>query len=127
MNMSNPFDDFGNIMDTHMKEIYRSNTTVSVELGTISGDMSLSVGSLQNAIPKGDYMVSLHLTVGSLVLDTTKIPLTTKEADEHKHSIDEHMHKITLPTQMRGLRAGDRVLVLWAGTEPVVVDIVVSS
>ena len=41
----------------------------------------------------------------------------------HSHSGGSHSHGFTL----RSLKAGDRVLVVWCGFEPVVVAIVVSS
>lgn len=99
--MSNAIEDLGKDMVAQMKQVIMRNSGVTVELGTIGGNMSLSVTSLKNAIPKGDYMVSLHLTQAS--------------------------HTINLPAKLRGIQVGDRVVVLWVGTEPIVVDIVVSS
>ena len=95
----NSIEDLGKLMNSQMKRISKVNKDIAMEFGTISSNMSLSVSSLGNEIPKGDYMMSLHL----------------------QGSNDG------LPEQLRGLKPGDRVLVAWVGTEPVVVDILVSS
>ena len=125
--MSNPIEDLGKIMDTQMKSIVKGNQGITTELGTITANMGLSVSSLGNVIPKGDYMISLHLRNVSLILDTTEVEQETDTEDEHSHTIDKHKHQVTLPNKLRGIQAGDRVIVAWVGTEPVVIDIVVSS
>lgn len=118
----------GKDFDLQMKRIVGASKTNVTELGTIGSDGSLTVPSLGNAIPKGDYMISLHLTAPwALGLNTSTVGLTTKTAEDHSHSIDGHKHTVTLPNRLRGLQAGDRVIVAWVGTEPVVIDIVVSS
>ena len=109
----NPIEELGMLMNSQMKNIMKRNTGITLELGTINNDMGLSVASLGNAIPKGDYMVSLHLSQESLEIETS-----TEE---------EHEHVVSLPANLRGLQAGDRVIVAWVGTEPIVVDVVVSS
>lgn len=112
--MINPIEEFADVLSSQTKKtISANNKNPLLELGTIVGNYALSVQSLGNNIPKGEYMVGLHLTIGSLALKTK--------------SEDEHTHAFTLPSQLRGLQVGDRVLVAWVGTEPVVVDIVVSS
>lgn len=111
--MNNPIEELGKMMGDQMKRINQANKGVTLELGTIRDNMALSVSSLGNAIPKGDYMIALRLTAGSLTIKTSKE--------------EEHLHSVDLPEKMRSLRAGDRVLVAWVGTEPIVVDIVVSS
>ena len=139
--MSNPIEDLGKIMDSQMKRVMNANNGITVELGIIKPTMALHVDSLVNDIPAGEYMISLHLQDVPLTINTTteslemsEISLTTEKEEEHthtikphQHSISGHKHSVTLPTKLRGLQAGDRVLVLWAGTEPVVVDIVISS
>lgn len=109
----NPIEELGQLMNSQMKNIMKRNMGITVELGTINQNMSLSVASLGNAIPKGDYMISLHLSQ-----ESQKIQTSTEE---------EHQHDVTLPSELRGLQAGDRVIVAWVGTEPIVVDVVVSS
>lgn len=109
----NPIEELGELLEARMKGRIKANETPTLELGTINGNMALQVDSLGNAIPKGEYMVSLRLTIGSLTVTSE-----TAEA---------HTHRVTIPGVLRGLKAGDRVLVAWAGNEPVVIDVVVSS
>lgn len=106
-------EEMGKMMSSQMFNVYKANTGITVELGSITSNMALSVASLGNAIPKGDYMISRHLTLADLNVKTSKE--------------EDHVHEVALPSNLRGLRAGDRVLVVWVGTEPVVVDIVTSS
>lgn len=125
--MSTSIEDLGKLMGDQMKNVFEKNKGITVELGTINEDMSLSVGSLANAIPKGDYMLPLHLTIESLIIDSEKVELETRSAEGHTHSIKEHYHEVELPEVLRALSPGDRVLVAWVGTEPCVIDIMVSS
>ena len=127
---NNPIEELGNILQRQMLGMAQAGQVLALELGVITGDLGLSVASLSNVIPKGDYMVSLRLQIGSLTLNTSGVSLTTETAsgpDSHSHSIKSHNHTVTLPIQLRSIQPGDRVLVAWAGTEPIVVDIVVSS
>lgn len=123
----NHIEELGKMFDSHMKNINSANKSITVELGVINPNFSLKVASLGNSIPKGDYMVSLHLKVVSIELETNSVELTTDKTEDHEHTIDGHKHEFKLPSQLRGLKAGDRVLVAWVGTEPIVIDIVVSS
>lgn len=125
--MSNPIEELGKVMSSQMKQVFNANQGITIELGIITSGMGLTVGSLGNTIPKGDYMISMHLMNVKLTLDTTEVALETEEEDEHTHTIEKHKHQVTLPNKLRGLQEGDRVIVAWIGTEPVVVDIVVSS
>ncbi|MBR5193093.1 MAG: hypothetical protein IKW37_01545 [Bacteroidaceae bacterium] len=126
----NPIEELGEFFDNTVRNRIKANEHPVLELGTINGNMALQVDSLSNAIPKGEYMVALRLTIGTISLSTTAVGLTTEEAsgpESHSHTIDSHGHKVTLPGQLRALSAGDRVLVAWAGNEPVIIDIVISS
>lgn len=131
--MSNSIEELGKLLNSHMQRTSSAKIGISVELGSINGNGSLVVGSLNNAIPKGEYMVSFRLTLPTLLLNTKEVELRTEEALkteealEHAHTIKKHKHEVELPVQLRGLMPGDRVLVAWVGTEPVVIDIVVSS
>lgn len=98
----------GELLAGQMKRTSAAAVPTTVDLGTINGNLSLTLDSLPAQIPKGDYMVNLMLTGGS----------HTTETDEHSHE---------LPGGFRSLKDGDRVLVAWCGNEPVVVAIVVSS
>lgn len=109
----NPIEELGEFFDNTIRGRIRANEAPTLELGTINGNMALQVDSLSNAIPKGEYMVSLKLTIGSLTVTS--------------ETADAHTHRVTLPGALRGLKAGDRVLVAWAGMEPVVIDVVASS
>ena len=100
---------FGNVLADRMKKSSRAAVGISAELGTINSNLSLSVDSLKTPIPKGDYMVNLLLTSNSY---------RTGSTESHTHS---------LPSTFRNLKAGDRVLIVWCGTEPVVAAIVVRS
>ena len=112
--MMNPIEELANVLDSQVKKtVSAANKNPVLELGTIVGNMALSVSSLGNNIPKGEYMVSFRLTTGDLALKT--------------NVEDDHAHSVTLPSQFRGLQVGDRVLVAWVGTEPVVIDIVTGS
>lgn len=111
--MSKNIDELGKLLNAQMKRAATANQGISVELGSINSNMALVVGSLNNAIPQGEYMISLRLTLPKLLFET-------KETDTHTHEAE-------LPEQLRPVQAGDRVVVAWVGTEPVVVDIVVSS
>lgn len=124
---SNSIEDLGKIMNSQMMNVMRANSSTPLELGKINGDMSLSVSSLGNAIPKGDYMISMRLKISDVKMKTSSVHLSTDEADDHSHGIGDHSHTVDLPISYRGIREGDRVLVAWVGTEPVVIDIVVSS
>lgn len=103
---------FGELLSRRMIRIQSAGDTVSCDLGQINSDMSLSVDSLNGKIPRGEYMISLHLSGES-------------GSDLHTGKTEEHTH--TLPNRLRGLKSGDRVLVAWAGFEPIVVDILISS
>ena len=99
----NPIEELGELLEARMKGRIKANETPNLELGTINGNMALQVDSLGNAIPKGEYMVALRLTLKQITAS------------------------VSPPGALRGLQAGDRVLVAWAGNEPVVIDVVASS
>lgn len=99
----------GDILTRRMLRAVKSNTQATLELGTINGDLSLSVDGLSGRIARGDYMVDVRLTH-----DDYK----TNEAADHAHR---------LPSPFRSLNSGDRVLVAWVGFEPIIVAIVVAG
>lgn len=128
--MSNNVQRLGETLAARMKNTANAANTVTIELGTIDGSLSLVTDSLRVPIPKGDYMVNLQLT-GSFTTSTTTHTHTGgahsqyEGTGEHTHSDGAHNHR--LPAEYRSLQAGDRVLVAWCGNEPVVMAIVVSS
>lgn len=113
--MSSNIQRLGETLANRMKKTSSAAVPTTVELGTINSNMSLTTDGLMSVIPKGDYMVNLMLSGAYSV-----------SGGAHSHSGESgadgsHSH------QLGGLRAGDRVLVIWCGNEPVVAAVVVSS
>jgi hypothetical protein len=81
-----------------------------LELGTIDGSMNLLVDGLP--APLQGYMVCRQLTLGAKDEVLTKM----KEGGD-----------VLIPEKMQKLQPGDRVLVAWAGSIPVVIDIVLDK
>lgn len=133
----------GETLMGNMQEVSRANTGITAELGTITSKMGLQVASLGNEIPKGDYLVSLHLKsgkAGSVMAKTVSGQGTHPHGPSGSHSQESgtgshshpasegaHVHDVPLPSTLRGLAPGDRVLVIWCGNDPVVTDILQSS
>lgn len=101
--MNSNMQQLGAMLSNRMKQTSNAAIPISIELGTVNANLSITPDSLRVPIPKGDYMVN-YLLSGA----------TTGAADEHSH---------TLPS----LRAGNRILIAWCGNEPVVIAVVVSS
>ena len=102
------FTALGNTLYSNMKKIVSDNNCPYIELGIINSDMSLITDNFPEPIPKGSYMVSLHLT------SNPGMSVTSSDY----HSI--YLHP-------RPLRSGDRVLVARVGTERVVTAIITNS
>lgn len=128
--MSKNMQRLGATLSNRMRRTADGAVPTTIELGVVNANLSITTDSLQDAIPKGDYMVNLMLT-GSRW--TSKESHTHSGGSHsqysgdgsHSHSGGEHSHE--LPAGFRELRAGDRVLVAWCGAEPVVIAIVTSS
>ncbi len=125
---------FGELLNQQMQRVKRSGESNPIELGTIGNDFSLTVDSLKDAIPKGDYLLALRLT--ALTGDGLKAQATSHIHEGggheqytgsglHSHTDGEHSH--VLPEPIRGIRPGDRVIVAWVGGQPIVMDIVAGS
>ena len=112
----------GNTLAGRMQKTASAAVPTTLELGRINENLSLSTDSLRTAIPKGDYMVALHLAGSSY---RTSSESHTHTGSDHSHSGGSHSH--ALPDVFRKVKAGDRVLVAWCGNEPVIISIVVSS
>lgn len=132
--MDSSIDRLGNLLAGFIRESQAAGSSPTLELGTLNGDGSLSVDSLSRSIPKGEYMVGLHLQSSTGGALTTHSTTHTHSGGEHAqmggsggHTHDGGAHVHGIPQTMRGLKSGDRVLVAWIGVEPIVVDIVVSS
>lgn len=129
--MSKNFQRLGATLSNRMKRTADGAVPTSIELGVVNSNLSITTDSLQEPIPRGDYMINLMLTGGI----TTSTESHTHSGGSHgghesgsgTHSHDGGDHSHELPITFRGLRVGDRVLVAWCGTEPVVIAIVTSS
>ncbi len=133
MNMNN-LTAFGELLNQHIQRVRRAGTEWTLELGTIGGDLSLTVDGLKDVIPKGDYLLALRLTAltGD---DLISHPITHVHeggghsqytgSGHHTHTDGKHSH--VLPEPLRGIRPGDRVIVSWVGGQPIVMDIVTGS
>lgn len=122
----------GSVLAGRMTKTSREMSPVCTELGTIGANGALSTDSLQTPIPKGEYMVDSRLKCETY--NTSKTTHSHNGGNHgghdsgsgtHTHTDGEHTHR--LPDNFRGLQAGDRVLVVWCGNEPIVTAIVVSS
>lgn len=60
-------------INKQIRRIYKENQSVIVELGTIKADLSLSITSLSDTIPQGEYMTGRG--VGKLVEDDVVLVL----------------------------------------------------
>lgn len=129
--MSKNFQRLGATLSNRMKRTADGAVPTTIELGVVNSNLSITTDSLQEPIPRGDYMINLMLTGGI----TTSTESHTHSGGSHgghesgsgTHSHDGGEHSHELPITFRGLRSGDRVLVAWCGTEPVVIAIVTSS
>lgn len=129
--MSKNMQRLADMLSTRMKQTSGAAIPTTVELGTVNSNLSITPDSLRVSIPKGDYMVNLMLTGG---ISTSTEGHTHSGGDHeghasgngsHTHSGGDHSHQ--LPASFRGLQPGDRILIVWCGTEPVVVAVLVSS
>lgn len=112
--MSSNIQRLGATLADRMKKTSAAAIPMLPVLGTIGSNLSLNVDSLPDPIPKGDYMMNLMLAGDSYRTGSA----ATADGLSHSH---------TLPDTFRSLKAGDRVLVVWCGNEPVIVAVVVSS
>ena len=98
------------------------DTPPILDYGTIRGNFSLVTDKFPEPIPQRDYMVCRSLTWGAVGSAFTG----TSVAGDPSHS-----HNVQVNERFRGLRPGDRVLVVWLGKWPeadaCVVDIVLPA
>ena len=112
--MKSNIEKLGETINKRVQDTFGARTAIIAELGTVTGNLGIQVASVGNIIPKGAYLISTRLTMGEKDAEFTG---TTTDG-YHPHS-----HRAKLPEEMRSIKAGDRVLVIWCGNEPVVTDI----
>lgn len=108
-----------------------------LDFGVIQGDYSLLTNQYPIPIPKTDYLVCRQLTLGKKDDVLTKTQVSGKPNDgKHSHppcsapgssghiENGDHVHDVLIPEKMRWLKPNDHVLVVWVGTDAVVVDII---
>ncbi len=124
----------GELIGAQMQRVRKAGAETVLELGTVNGDLSLSVDSLRDTVPKGEYLLSLHLTALSgdelHSIDTAHTHSGGghyQYAGDGAHSHYDGTHHHVLPEAFRGIRPNDRVLVAWAGGQPVVLEIISSG
>lgn len=125
------------VLSTRIKE--ENKSPLFLDFGEIQPNGSLVTNTFPVAIPKGQYSVCRQLTLGEegSILTKTGIIGTQNQNDddnrehsdnvENDYNADEHQHNVLIPENMRGIAAGDRVLVAWVQSEAVVIDIIKKS
>lgn len=119
---------------------FDAHSDLVLDFGTIQADGSLLTNTFPRPIPKSDYLVARHLTLGKAgAYLTTTLEDGEHQHDggghgghvsgggEHSHDGGEHDHVVPIPPKMQSLRAGDRVLVAWVQNDAIVVDVVVPA
>ncbi len=101
-----------NVLSHRMKK--ESMSPLVLDFGEIQGNGSLVTNTFPAAVPKGDYSVCRQVTFGNT-------------GEQFATTMGSPPYGVALPEKMRGLLAGDRVLVAWVQNEAVVVDLVSSS
>lgn len=127
-----------NVLSGRMKK--ESESPMVLDFGEIQANGSLLTDTFPIPIPKGDYSVCRSLTLGreGSILAETDGKGQHKHQDgmheghaagdgTHTHDGGAHGHSVLVPMKMRGILAGDRVLVAWVQNEAVVVDIIERS
>jgi hypothetical protein len=140
VNQNKNIESLGSLFMDRIKKTNGAMQPLGIELGKINGDLSLSPDSSPGPIPKGEYMVCRAVNQGDADSDWT---VTENDglhdhsggghsqysgSGEHTHTQQgPHVHQVKLPETFRTIKAGDRVLICWAGYTPVIVDIVYVS
>ena len=97
-------------LQTRMKDLISAGSSIPVELGTMEAN-GLRVDNFPKVLPNGSYMIADNLTkCATCTLCQECFPGKEGACGNKKE-----------------LKPGTRVLVVWAGDEAIVVDIVKSS
>ena len=136
--MGNNIQKLSDVLAGRMKKTANASIPTTLELGTIGAGLCLTTDSIKTPIPPSQYMVSIKLTHETYFtyneLNSSAAAPHHHEGGTHAqkggsgyHTHDDGLHDHRLPSVFRKLQVGDRVLVAWAGNEPVVIDIVVAG
>ena len=141
--MKSNIEKMGDSLMSRMVGTNQALRPLGIELGVIQSNLSLSPDTSPGPIPKGEYLISRGLSLGSEgdVFARTQEGQGThghgpsgahgqySGTGVHTHPASEgaHVHDVLLPESMRGLKSGDRVLICWAGYTAIVVDVVLTS
>lgn len=113
--MGKNIDKLGDTLIKQMRKTSNGAVRTVAELGTIGAGLALQPDTSPGPIPKGEYMTAIHLTMGEAGAEFAE---TTTDGTP------AHSHKAKLPEELRSIKQGDRVLIIWCGTEPVIISIV---
>lgn len=114
MNDSTGAAQLAGLMQARMKSVYGS--PIYVDTGVIQPNYDLLTNSFPKPISVTQYWVCRIIT------HDPKLPLTetfVNEDPEHKH-----IHKVKLPRKMWRIQPGDHVLVVWHGSDAIIVDVI---
>lgn len=101
-------------LSNRMKE--ESETPLFVDFGGIGNDYSLTTNTFPVPIPKGSYEVCRHISgISASAIGGAH--------EGHTAGNGEHGHAIALPH----ISPGDRVLVAWVQSVPVIIDVIVNG
>lgn len=134
-------------IQSQMKRNMEAHSDLVLDFGVIQDDYSLLTNTFPVPIPKSDYMVCRHLTIGVVGGLLTNTVGAGRPGDgthshgssgshgghitgsgDHSHQNEgPHMHSVLIPASMRQLQPGDRVLVAWVQNDAVVVDLVLPA
>lgn len=90
-----------------------TDSAPAIELGVIQANGSLLTDNFPIPISAGEYQVCRHLSSRKISTDASSV------GDHGSHS-----HKVETREK---LKAGDRVLVVWAQSDPIVVDVIITG
>ena len=104
-----------NVLGRQIQKQINGEKSICAEVGIITPDYELSVKRFDTPIPKTDYYISSSLLGASGSVRTTG-------GGDHEHSVD-----LGLIFKHEKISPGDNVLVIWAGNDAVVTDVIKSA
>lgn len=132
------------VMQGRVKKVSQPDRTT--DFGVIQDDYSLLLNHYPIPIPRTDYFVGRHLTLGEKDDILTKTQSTSKDnSGSHTHAFalqagpytvagtiqasqdSRHVHDVLIPEKMRWLKPGDHVLAVWVDNDVTVIDIIVPA